>query len=201
MIRVELRSEYGTFDRDVRRPGMAFLAVNPSPNNKEYREHEYWSRSRSQLWQAYNRVCAYTSFYLPTGGSLDHFVPKSQMPKLAYEWSNFRLCEERVNNWKKNSLVGVDPCWMNSDWAFLALPECIVRVSPNAGPIVGPRLKQTIELLRLNRDDTFVELRYDLVRDYVHGVTDLEFLKRYYPFIGREVERQGGRVALQPLFE
>jgi hypothetical protein len=34
----------------------------------------------------------------------------------------------------------------------------------------------------------------------MNGLTDLVFLKRYYPFVGREVERQGGRAALQPLF-
>lgn len=176
------------------------MSTHPVPSNRDFRGHEYWSRARTQLWQAYDRICAYTSFYLPTGGSLDHFVPKSVAPLLAYEWANFRLCQERVNNWKKNSLIAVDPCFMNNDWLFLALPECIIRVSNTADPIVRPRLKQTIELLRLNKDETFVEFRYNLIRDFVGGITDLDFLKRYYPFVAREVERQGGRAALQPLF-
>lgn len=200
MIRVELRPEYESFDRDVRRPGAAFLSTNSAPNNKEFRKHEYWSRSRRQLWEAYDRICAYTSFYLPTGGSVDHFVPKSCMPQLAYEWSNFRLCEERVNNWKKSSLIAIDPCFMESDWVYLSLPECIIKVSNVAGPIAKARLKQTIELLRLNKDDTFVDFRFSLVRDFVHGITDLAFLKTYYPFVGREVERQGGRDTLRALF-
>jgi hypothetical protein len=145
-------------------------------------------------------VCAYTSFHLPTGGSIDHFVPKSKAPELAYEWANFRLSLDRVNNWKKNSLITVDPCFINSDWLFLSFPECIVRVSDVAGPAVRSRLKQTIELLRLNKDDTFVDFRFNLVRDFVNGITDLAFLKTYYPFVGREVERQGGREALSAMF-
>lgn len=200
MIKVELCPEYGDFNRDVRRPGEVFLATTPRPNNRAFRKHEYWSRARAHLWEAYNKVCAYTSFHLPTGGSVDHFVPKSIAPELAYEWSNYRLCLERVNNWKRNSQIAVDPCFMESDWVYLSLPECIVRVSDGAGPIVRSRLKQSIELLKLNRDEAFVDFRYSLVRDFVHGITDLAFLKTYYPFIGREVERQGGRDALEPLF-
>ena len=200
MIRVELRPEYQDFDQDVRKPGRAFLNLNPHPNNKEFRKHEYWTQSRTQLWQAYNKICAYTSFHLPTGGSLDHFAPKSIYPQLAYEWSNFRLCLDRVNNWKKNSQIAVDPCFMRSDWLFLSLPDCIVKVSSHATPIVRARLKQTIDLLRLNKDETFVDLRYSLVSNYVHKLFDLDYLKLYYPFIGNEVERQGGRAALVHLF-
>jgi hypothetical protein len=200
VIQVQEKPEYQHFDRDVRRPGRAFLATNPRPTNKEFRPHEYWSRSREQLREAYGRICAYTSFHLPTSGSLDHFIPKSLMPTLAYEWSNFRLCHDRVNNWKKSSLVAVDPFFLDSDWVYLSLPECIVRVANEVCPIVRSRLKQTLELLRINRDETFVDLRYNLVSDYVNGITDLEFLTKYYPFIGREVERQGGRLALEPLF-
>ena len=200
MINVTLRPEYGSFNQDVREPGQAFLATNPNPTNRDFRKHEYWSRSRNHLWNAYQRICAYTSFYLPTDYSLDHFVPKSKMPSEAYEWNNFRLSLERVNNWKKNSLVAVDPCFLSNDWIYLSFPECIVRVSSNVDPIVRSRLKQMIELLRLNKDDTFVEFRYNLVSDFVKGITDIEFLETYYPFIGNEVIRQGGRAVLEPMF-
>ena len=200
MIKVASRPEYASFDRDVRRPGAAFLATTPRPNNRQFRKHEYWSRSRTHLTNAYGRICAYTSFYLPTGATVDHFIPKSLCPLLAYEWDNFRLCMDRVNNWKKNSLVAVDPFYMDSNWVILALPECVVKVAPQVPAIVRSRLRQTIELLRLNKDESFVEYRYQLVSDYVRGITELEHLHLYFPFIGREVERQGGRASLLPLF-
>lgn len=199
MTPVVERQEYERFDRDVRQPGLAFLRFCPEPNNREYRKHEYWSRSLPSLREAYGGVCAYTSFYMPSGVSLDHFVPKAHCPTLAYEWSNFRLCDPRVNGWKSSRLNIVDPFKIRPGWFTLMLPACIVRPGTGLSRILVERIRQTIQILRLNDDEAFVEARFNLLRELAQGHIDLEFLKRYNPFIGNEVERQGGVATIRTM--
>ena len=49
----------------------------------------------------------------------------------------------------------------------------------------------TIEILKLNDDDLFVNIRFQAIRDYALGQTTLGFLASHYPFIYYELLRQG----------
>src|SRR5437763_15308573 len=51
-------------------------------------------------------------------------------------------------------------------------------------------VKRTIEVLRLN-DDPWVKLRFDVLSDYRDRVVTIDFLRRRYPFMASEIERQG----------
>src|SRR5262249_826811 len=49
---------------------------------------------------------------------------------------------------------------------------------------------QTIDVLRLNSDDYMVQVRCDIMLDFVDGNISFSFLKRKYPFLASEIVRQ-----------
>jgi hypothetical protein len=111
-------------------------------------------------------------------------------PGLAYEWSNFRLAQERINNNKGDSTDVLDPFHVQAGW--FALDRASFFVKPNAGlkPQVEHAVNNTIEVLQLNAD-TFVRLRYTVLREYSCGNWTMDFLERRYPFVASELKRQG----------
>ena len=98
------------FNRRVRIPGEVFLRKTPHPNNEQWRLNSYWRHAIRHLFNAYNGTCAYCASWTfhaspanrPEDGTVDHFVPKSYSPHLAYEWNNYRLCRRRLNERKGN---------------------------------------------------------------------------------------------------
>jgi len=189
LIRVTLQKEPATFAELVRNPGRAFLRHTPKPTKDDFDKHAYWTRVMPELRTAYNDVCAYLACWIPTQASLDHFYPKSDYPMQAYEWSNYRLAHEKINNWKSKSTGVLDPFSIPMGWFVLDFASFFVN--PNSGlqaHVSGP-VQHTIKALRLN-DEQFVKLRYGVVKDYSNGDTTLNFLQRRYPFIAAELQRQ-----------
>src|ERR1700722_20351165 len=94
MIRVIAQPEPQVFDEEVRRPGRRFLRKNPNPTSKEFASHSYWRSILSLLHEAYDGICAYSCHWIPydTGAdTVEHFQSKSNYPRRAYEWVNYRL--------------------------------------------------------------------------------------------------------------
>jgi hypothetical protein len=187
MIPVQPQPEPPDFDARVRQPGCTDLA---SPEG-ELRPH--WRLCATQLWAAYQGVCAYSCLYIPrgTGGvSVDHMLPKSKRRELTYEWANYRLACIRMNA-RKNDLEDVlDPFEVRDGW--FALDLSTLEVVPGAGLSneLRQRVQDTIDTLMLN-DDEFVRARsayYDSFRD--EDVT-FRFLEKHFPFLARELVRQG----------
>lgn len=128
MIPVRRQPEYSEFDDEVRQPGLQFLKAKRHPNSREFDEHEYWRRARPHLVRAYAGFCAYTSLYIVgPDESVDHFYPKSKYPRLAYEWSNYRLARRKVNSHKGDTIGIVDPFKVKKSWFILDFPSCLVR--------------------------------------------------------------------------
>jgi len=53
------------------------------------------------MYEAYDGVCAYTGMRMHrvlSDPTIDHFVPKSKRPDLAYEWTNYRLALAKVDS-------------------------------------------------------------------------------------------------------
>jgi hypothetical protein len=192
--------EYDVFDHEVRRPGLEFLALTPRPNNREFRKAEFWTRSISQLRLAYCNMCAYTSTYMPNGGSLDHFTPKAHYPQFAYEWANFRLCDPRVNNWKGSKFGVMDPFAIKEGWFVLGFPECVIRPDRTLSTVHIQRIRETIHILKLNDDDQLVQHRYNLAFQYLTGEVSFDFLRWFCPFVALEIERQGGLAPVKAMF-
>jgi hypothetical protein len=100
VIPIKPQPEPDDFDQKVRQPGLAFLSKVPNPKTKEWRD--YWVKSLPDLYKSYNKICAYSAQWIsrPEGNpTVDHFLPKSAKPELAYEWHNFRLACLTLNHW------------------------------------------------------------------------------------------------------
>lgn len=202
MIRVTPKPEYPSFDIDVRSPGAAFLATCPAPTSEQFRKKNFWSRAARELHAAYSGVCAYTAMYLPERGSVDHFLPKAIHPHLAYEWSNFRLAGGRVNNSKGDLTDILDPFEVQDDWFYMDVPACLLKPNPNLDKDLRSRITGTINSLRLNQDDNYVQERCNILMEYARGEVTMGFLERRYPFLAKEVNRQGlGQQSLKDLFK
>lgn len=191
LIPVTPQPEPRAFNAMIRKPGQKFLRKVPHPNQKQFHSHQYWKESLPELRRAYSEVCAYCACWIPFDqGSVDHFIPRSVDPGLAYEWSNFRLAQERINSNKGDSTDVLDPFHIQVGWFVLDCASFFVK--PNAGlnPQVERAVNTTIQVLQLNAD-TFVRLRYNVLREYSHGNWTLDFLERRYPFVASELKRQG----------
>jgi hypothetical protein len=197
LIRIAGQSEPAGFDKNVRQPGLAFIAANPAGTKLA----NYWKLARSDLHQAYAGVCAYTCFYVPGFGSVDHFLPKTTHPAYAYEWSNYRLSSAEANSYKGESTEVLDPFIVADNWFVMDFPSCLMRPAPHLSSAVATQVEKTIEVLWLNTADRFVQERCEIVLFFVDGHCTIKYLQQRYPFIAKEITRQGGRPALIPIFE
>lgn len=191
MIRVALQPEYPNFNAEVRVPGAAFLATCQTPTSDQFKRKNFWSRAARELHAAYSGICAYTAMYLPEQGSVDHFLPKANHPQLAYEWNNFRLASGRVNSSKGNGLNILDPFEVQDDWFYMDIPACLLRPNPDLDKPIRNQISGTINSLRLNQDDNYVQERCNILMDYARADVSMGFLERRYPFLAKEVTRQG----------
>lgn len=200
MIHVDPRPEYPEFDQQVRQPGRLFLARVSSPNSAQFSRNNFWTRASRELHSAYSGICAYTCMYLVKPESIDHFIPKAIRPDLAYEWSNFRLAAARINVRKGNNTNLLDPFLVQNGWFTLEFPSCLVKPAEGIPPALRAQINTTITGLGLNQDEDYVQERCSIVLMYADGDISFEFLKRRYPFIAAELERQDLRENVATLF-
>ena len=193
MIPVIEQPEPPNFGARVRNPGRAFLRRNPHPNNEDFKRAraQFWNQSLDDLRSAYKSICAYCCLYVPMESSVDHFQPKSLHPHLAYEWSNFRLAHSKINGYKGNNQGVLDPFHIQPGWFILDFANCHVKPNPTISQAIRTQVEHTIRVLRLNSDDSLVQFRFSLVRNYSKTHIDMEFLETHYPFIAVELVRQG----------
>lgn len=189
MIQVVPQPEYPGFNAGVRIPGAAFLAINPNPNSQQFSKKNFWKHAAKELHEAYSGVCAYTAIYLPDQGSVDHFLPKTTHPHLAYEWSNYRLASGRVNSRKGNQTNVIDPFEVQNDWFFMEIPACLLKANPALEKPLRTRISGTINSLGLN-DENYADERCNILMDYARADISADFLQRRYPFLAKEVARQ-----------
>ena len=193
MIPVHPQPEPLTFDSIVRSPGRRFLRRNPNPTNRDWKKAPYWQKSLPDLYNAYGGICAYCAEWIPpnTGeASVDHFVPKSIQPNMAYEWSNFRLAARRFNALKENSTDLIDPITLSPDWFILDIPSLQIKPNSNISNADATRVTRTITALRLN-DERSINSRERWIRDYCRKLFNFDYLMQNAPFIAYELERQG----------
>lgn len=199
MIPVTPQPEPNNFDATVRRPGILFLQENQNPSSKQFDSHSYWIRSTSDMCTAYENICAYSGCRIHTDATIDHFSPKSKHPMLAYEWSNYRLCMNKLNQRKSQDEKVLDPFKIQSGWFKIDFPSCLVVASDSLEAEIKTSVEYTIAKLKLN-DNSMVEFRYEIVNQYVTNSCTLEFLLRVYPFVASEIRRQEILIPLRDLF-
>ncbi len=199
MIQTDMPSPPANYESEVKRPGKAFLRNTPNPTRRDWRNHRYWSRIHDYLYNEHNGICLYCASWTPRRQqadaldhtSIDHFIPKTSDAQLAYEWSNFRLCRSRLNNYKSAFQDVLDPCSVSNDWFHLDFTSFLIKPSPH---ITDIRLKQniidTIDRLRLNSDNDYVTERIQAIKEYSSDNLSLNILKEKFPFIAYQMRSQ-----------
>ncbi len=193
MIYVEPRPEPDTFNEQVRAPGRRFLEATPNPTTQEFSQHSYWRRNAGELYASYGGICAYSCHWIaPDTGwkTVEHFVPKSIDPLLAYEWANYRLVCGRLNGRKGNHQDVLDPFDINDDIFVIDFPSMLVKPKDGISKAQKEAVLATIARLKLNDDETCVVSRLRYIKDYCFGYISGEFLQRNAPFIFRKLLRQ-----------
>jgi hypothetical protein len=182
------------FDEKVRKPGLAFLSEVPNPTTKEWKPRDYWVKSLPDLYKAYNHICAYSAQWIPydTGNpGVDHFIPKTDKPELAYEWDNFRLACSKMNSNKGTKPDIIDPFFLPADSFILDFPSMFIKPNPNLLEPLKARVVDTIKELQFNKKDIFIQGRIHRLMPYCKTVYPYDHLKNIAPFIAYELERQG----------
>lgn len=191
MIPIQAQPEPPDFSKKVREPGQKFLRISPYPIG--WNNREYWQRVLLDLYNVYNGICAYCAEWIPytTGDpTVDHFIPKSVQPQLAYEWNNYRLASLKFNGRKGDYQDVLDPFMLESDWFVLKFPS--LQIEPNIvlSDHQARTVTNTINRLKLN-DELCIQSRWRWIRDYCLNEITLDYLRRNAPFITYELQRQG----------
>jgi uncharacterized protein (TIGR02646 family) len=192
VIPVEEQPEPNDFNEKVRVPGADFLRTNPKPDS--WRSKEYWRRSLEDLHKAYNGICSYCAHWIPcdTGAAtVDHFIPKSRAPQLAYEWSNFRLAASKMNSRKRDYQDVLDPFTLEANSFILEFPSLIIKPNPVLNNERKSKASKTIARLKLNTNESSVKARFHWLMCYCDGEITFEHLEKNAPFIATELIRQG----------
>lgn len=193
MIPVQPQPEPQDFSERVREPGAAFLNKIPHPTTKQWEGKEHWRRVLPDMRKSYNDICAYSAHWISpvTGGhSIDHFVPRSFQPDLAYEWSNFRYASSKFNA-RKGTHTILDPFRLEPDQFVLDFDSFLVKPNLNLTSEQKAAVQNAIDVLKLNDDEGCVELRHDCARYFRAGEITFTHLERIAPFIAYELQRQG----------
>jgi hypothetical protein len=183
-----------SFEELVRKPGKAFLAAIPNPNYKQWKHHDYWRGVAPVLRKRYSGICAYSCYFIHevTGDdTIEHFLPKTPHPTLAYEWTNYRYVCGKLNTWKRTDENVLDPFEIEDGWFNIEFPSLLVKASGGLDARLILRIRSTITQLKLNEDDPCIRCRQRIIEDYCSGDISFDYLKRHAPFLGREIERQG----------
>lgn len=199
LIPVTPANEPGQFDTLVRQPGTQFLSTTPNPVSSDWDGHNYWRHAHATLLSEYQYVCSYSGCWTKAripgdsticDSSVDHFRPKSKYPHLAYEWTNYRLARARLNNNKGIHEDVLDPFQLPNGWFTLDFLSFLIRPSDALPRRDKTLVQSTIDRLRLNDDNDYVDERIAVIRAYCRGEASVDELIKRWPFVAREMVMQ-----------
>jgi len=182
------------FARLVGDRGRAYLRTTPNPTTAQWRNHDYWSEVKWDLYDAYGGICNFTCHWIPrdTGSiTVEHYKPKSRYPNKAYVWSNFRLMCGTLNGRKGDSENVLDPFRVADGTFIIEFPSLLVKPAPNLTRYMARRVLATIARLQLNDEGTCIKARERYVKQYCQELIDFAHVAREAPFIAYELTRQG----------
>ncbi len=197
MIHVDAQPEPVSFDTHVRQRGLSWLRNNRIAHNQPLspstKLEPYWRHCLDDMHVCYNGCCAYLAVFFERvtgGGSVDHFIAKSQRADLAYEWGNYRLACSRMNSRKREYDDVLDPFEVETGWFHLELVSGRIFPNPNLEPDQKDAVQATIDRLGLD-DPGNREMRARHYQEYRQGLYTAVFLERRSPFVWNEANRQG----------
>ena len=196
MIPVEPQPEPEDFDARIRQKGLQWLAKKgiditvPAPDRFEFTP--LWRDCLDAIYERYARVCAYGGFYIErvTGApTVEHFVPKSKAPGLAYEWRNYRMVCSLLNGRKKDYEDVLDPFALPPETFHLNLVSGAIFPNPSLEGEAQEAALATIQRLKLD-DAGCRSRRVEDFDGFLRGLP-AEYLKQRSPFVWYEARRQG----------
>lgn len=197
MIHVDAQPEPAGFNKDVRQKGLAHLRQKgialDQPLPPKAKITPYWQACLDDLHSSYQGVCAYLAVFIEriTGGvSADHFIAKSRLAGLAYEWTNYRLACSTINSRKREYDDVLDPFVIGADWFHLEIVSGRIYPNPRLTDAQRAAVQATIDRLDLDDADCR-ELRARHYQEYREGYYTSDFLSRRSPFVHSEAARQG----------
>ncbi len=200
MIPIQIQPELATFNDRVRKPGTIFLTkLGRKPTHKDWKKAWFWNRVTKELYQTYSGICAYSASWIPSG-TIDHFIPRSCSPNLAYEWNNYRLVMEKLGNRKGNKCELIDPIYIKYDWFTLNFATFLIIPNSNLPKYIVDRIKTTIQVLCLNTDSNLVDTRIEVLKGFANDEYPISHLENKYPFIAYELKRQAMETRIKVIF-
>lgn len=197
MIHVAAQPEPASFDRVVRQRGLAWLRNKGialgQPLPPKTAIEPYWRHCLDDMYASYDGCCAYLAVFFERvigGGSVDHFIAKSQRADLAYEWHNYRLACSRMNSRKRDFGDVLDPFEVETGWFHLELVSGCIFPDPHLPEEQRQDIQVTIDRLGLD-DAGNREMRARHYQEYRQGFYTADFLKKRSPFVWAEANRQG----------
>lgn len=201
------------FDERVRKPGLealrelvgeARLTKRRGPRRRpRYARREdiksedfpdKWTAILPELRKAYADRCAWLALHIHHGtgtATVDHFVPKADDWRLAYEWSNYRLAAHLLNA-KKGTQRLVDPFVVGPGWFELELVAFQVKPGPGVPEEQAELVSRTCAVLN---DPAFCAERERYALMYERGDFSWSALQELAPFVASELERHGRKLA------
>jgi len=191
VIPVSLTQEPANFELVVRQPGLSFLKNSGNVLLPGSKLKPFWRKSLPDLYNSYNRICAYLGIYLENVGevTVDHFIPKAICNSKAYEWDNYRLSSGAVNS-KKGVKQGIlDPFKIKDGWFHLELLTGKIFPSSLLSNKLRTDVSNTIEKLGLD-SSKFRSIRVRHFQCCINGYISVDYLKTTSPFVYFEAARQ-----------
>lgn len=195
MIPVQPVQKPADFDAKVKTPGDAWLAANPGAK----RPKPLWTPYTARLAAGFSQRCGYAAMYVPTDGSVDHFLSYRNFPQLAYEWSNYRFACADLNASKRTADDSVlDPHEIGAGWFEILLPSLQMRITDAVPAEYRAKAEYTLKRLKLGNGEKVVRWRQSWYSLYQAGELTLEGLRRVAPLIAVAVDREMSRRTVAP---
>ncbi|HKQ22950.1 MAG TPA: hypothetical protein VJT81_00730 [Burkholderiales bacterium] len=105
-----------------------------------------------------------------------------------------------MNNYKDEHEDVLDPFALGPDWFAIDFSSYLVEPGPGLSQKKIAAVQATIQRLRLNADDSFVQQRCRVVGQYVRDEITLLHMDNTYPFIAEELRRQGLTEAIKGMY-
>ncbi|MCP4214194.1 MAG: hypothetical protein GY765_06035 [bacterium] len=203
MIPVRKQPEPEDFAILVRERGEEFLKECPIPDSEEWKKHSYWQDVLDHMGKSYKDTCAYSALWIPPEKnlirSIDHFIPKSKMPSLAYSWDNFRYVSRAMNSNKGTKSI-IDPFTLKPGWFEIDFEIFEIRPGKCLSVDEAELVLSTIRILKLDKEEHRNACQR-WVMDYCKGYITFAYLKIKAPFIAAELERQDLRQRIQDIMK
>lgn len=173
---------------------MVLARYKPTPpvGRKFWKGKDYWRKALADLRQSYGGICAYSAMEVArvTGSpTVEHFLPKSHHPALAYDWTNYRLVCQRLNGRKGDHQDVLDPFSLPADVFDLNPANGEILVHRNCPPQLRPKAESTIKRLHLDdpieRETRLVHAQKMVSRDWSQREAEAQS-----PFVFRCLKQQ-----------